>query len=427
MTESSPAPRQSLGLTCSEISRSIVPQKIPGTFSAMIAFCSDLDGTRSAEEYRRLSRFLNTKDFIPGIGEGVELEVGNSIYFFEYENEFSYWNCLEVDREFLRTLMKSGHIDCLHSFGNLATTREHAVRVLDELSRSECWLQIWVDHALSPTNFGAHIPGSQGDLPGAPAYHADISMDFGIRWVWRGRVTSVIGQSVRRRYLPLIKREMLAPRLVTVAREVARVNLARAGSKKYSIHAGNSLTQPVVLRDGGHAIEFIRSNPHPLGVMGGDTGAGLPEVLSPHYLDALEQSGGFAVLYTHLARRDGPAGYGTGSGQLISAATKDALCALAERSGTILVTTTRRLLGYVNMRDCVRARLVHSECCTELDIDSAGLAREELQGLTFSVPDPFRTRVLVDGVESDVCRYPRGVKGGPSISFPWRRLEFPDV
>lgn len=393
----------------------------------MVAICSDLDGTRTADEYKTIAKLLNTEESIPGFGKGFGLEVGNSIYFYEEPHEFSYWNGTNMDREILCSLIGSGHIDCLHSFGNLATTREHAIRALDELARRDCKLQVWVNHASAPTNFGTHIPGSQGDVPGAPAYHADLTLSFGIRWAWCGRVTSVVAQSVRRRYVHLIQEGKRARGAATAAREAARVGLARLGSKKFSLHSRNTLTQPLVLRDGSRVMEFIRSNPHPLGVTAADTGAELGEILTSEYLDTLERRGGFAILYTHLARRDGPGGFGTGSGALMCAATRKALSRLAERSGSILVTTTRRLLGYADMRNRVRARLLISSFGNELHIDTAGFAQEDLQGLTFALPDPARTRVFVDGVETELRITPHGVPGGPSISLPWNRLEFPDI
>ena len=58
-----------------------------------------------------------------GDGPGVGLEVGNSIYFDMPPGQFAYWNTDDAGRAMVRALIRSGHIDCLHSFGDLATTR----------------------------------------------------------------------------------------------------------------------------------------------------------------------------------------------------------------------------------------------------------------------------------------------------------------
>ena len=62
------------------------------------------------------------------------------------------------------------------------------------MTQHNCRLAVWIDHAVAATNFGPDIMCGQGDIPGSRAYHADISCGFGIRFVWLGRVTSVIGQ-----------------------------------------------------------------------------------------------------------------------------------------------------------------------------------------------------------------------------------------
>ena len=131
------------------------------------------------------------------MGTGVGLEVGNTIYFDMPPGHFSYWNTDDESREKIRALIRSGHIDCLHSFGDTATTRKHAAKALEELERHGCRLKVWVDHAVAPTNFGPDIMKGYGDIPGHPAYHADLTLAHGIEFVWMGRVTSVIGQNRR--------------------------------------------------------------------------------------------------------------------------------------------------------------------------------------------------------------------------------------
>ncbi len=275
------------------------------------------------------------------MGRGVGLEVGNTLYFDMPPGHFSYWNAGEADRERLRALIRSGHIDCLHSYGDLATTRGHAGRALDELARHDCRLPVWIDHATAPTNFGADIMKGHGDEPGHPAYHADLTLSHGVRYVWRGRVTSVIGQErpFTLRGIATAAHPWRSAR--TLAKEAAKQALARRGHPKYAAHAGNRLVTGGRLRDGATIREFVRSNPSWGGVSCHDRGDAIDQVLTPRFLDVLERRGGFCVLYTHLGKLDrGP------SGRRFRPSVVEAFRFLADRhrAGRIHVTTTSRLL-----------------------------------------------------------------------------------
>src|SRR5687768_6833004 len=114
-------------------------RRFPYPYRAMLAICSDLDETPNREVYYELMRFLNTTDET-SMGPGVGLEVGNTIYFDMPPDQFAYWSTDDRGRAMVRELIRSGHIDCLHSFGDFATTRAHAARALDELEKHNCKL-----------------------------------------------------------------------------------------------------------------------------------------------------------------------------------------------------------------------------------------------------------------------------------------------
>jgi hypothetical protein len=310
----------------------------PHSYQAALAICSDLDETPDAATYFELMRFLNTTE-TTSMGEGVGLEVGNSIYFDMAPGQLSYWNASEKDRERFRELIKSGHIDCLHSYGDLAATRAHAGRALEELERHNCRLTVWVDHAVAPTNFGADIMKGHGDEPGHSAYHADLTFAYGIRHVWRGRVTSIIGQGRPCSFKGIADWKHPVASLKTIAKEAAKQVLARCGSGKYRLHAANRLLQSVRLRDDSPVGEFLRCNPHWNGVSANDTGWGIGEVLSERFLERLAARGGTCILYTHLGK------LGCGKRQFDAPAIEGfRRLAGYYRSRRILVTTTKRLL-----------------------------------------------------------------------------------
>ena len=203
----------------------------------------------------------------------------------------------------------------------------------------------------------------------------------------------------------------------------------------YPAHKGQSAERlsvdPARLRDGRTVYEFRRSNQYWGGVENAATADGLATVLTPGMLQRLIDRGAACVLYTHLGKT-------LRAAELFAQPTRDALRHLATlyHQGRILVTTTRRLLGFCRARREVRVSARHSENALWIDLqarDGANgngtpLRRSDLDGLTLYVPEPARTRVSVDRDEvDDLQRNPADHSGRPSVSLPWPKLEFPDI
>ncbi len=404
-------------------------RRFPYPYRAMLAICSDLDETPDRKVYWEIMRFLNTTE-TTAMGPGVGLDVGNSIYFDMPPEQFSYWNTDDAGREMVRSLIHSGHIDCLHSYGDLAITRAHAGRALDELARHDCRLEIWVDHGKAPTNFGADVTRGYGDIPGHEAYHADLTIAHGVRYVWRGRVTSVIGQDVPASIDGLWTSRHPVASGWTVGKELAKRVLARRGSVKYAIQADNQVLGEGRLRDGEAVDEFLRCNPHWGGVSSCETATGIGEVLTDSMLGRLVMREGVCILYTHLGkvkdpRTPFPPAAVAGLRRL----------AKAHRDDKILVTTTRRALGYLSARDRVGWSGHREKDLLTISVGRGSGARSggppnacsELMGLSFYVPDHRRYRILIDGAPVESLQVnPPDRTGRPSVSLPWKRSCFPD-
>lgn len=409
-----------------ERDRPVEIRPLPYPYRAMMAICSDLDETPDWQTYWQIARFLNT-DQPTAIGRGVGLEVGNSIYFDMPARQFAYWNTNDAGRRTVQAMIRSGHIDCLHSYGDLAGTRRHVQAALEELVRHDCRMEVWVDHALSPTNFGADIMHGHGDLPNHAAYHSDLTLAYGIRYVARGRVTSVLGQDVRPETWRLLRARHPLVTGRTFAKEQAKRILGRLGHAKYDIHVRNEVLRPVRLRDGSRCYEFLRCNPCEAGVSACACGREIGHVLTDGMVTRLRQVGGLCVLYTHLGKINS-----TGRPFDESAIQGFGRLQEAQRTGAILTTTTRRLLGYARARREAVCRTVTDDVVRRIDICTApdaiyGLRREDLAGLTFYV-DHRPTSVFVDGLEvQDVVFNGPDETGRPSVSVPWRRLEFPSL
>jgi len=402
---------------------------LPYPYRAMVAICSDLDETQDKHVYWEIMRFLNTQEDT-AMGPGAGLEVGNSIYFDMPPGQFAYGNTDDAGRRMVRALIRSGHIDCLHSYGDLATKREHAARALDELTGHDCDLEVWVDHGTAATNFGPDIMQGHGDEPGHEAYHADLTINYGVKYICRGRVTSVAGQDVPAGFGGIFNWKHPVRSGRTMLKEAAKRTLARKGNGKYAMHGPNETLRPAVLRGGNSVYEFIRCNPHWGGVSSCDQGRHIGEVLTDSVLDRLVRRGGTCLLYTHLGKIDNP-------NVPFNKEAIEAFRRLAEefRSGRILVTTTRRLLGY---RRAVREIVFSStrdEKSLRIDLKTqpgggviGELPQTDLSGLTFYVPDPKTAYMTIDGrkVNNLKCNAP-DLTGRPSVSLPWPLLEFPGI
>lgn len=398
----------------------------PYPYRAMLAICSDLDSTANQNVYWEIMRFLNTGE-TTAMGPGVGLEVGNSIHFRANPPQFSYWDTDDAGRDMVRSLIHSGHIDCLHSFGERIYTRDEAKRALAELEEHDCRLEIWVDHGSAITNFGPDIMDGHGDEVDHPAYHADLTMDYGIQYVCRGRGTSVVGQGIPARLGGIFTMRHPLASARTLGKEAAKQVLARSGNRKYSMHATNDVLRPCVLRDGHRVYEFIRCNPHWGGVSSCDQGRYVGEVLTAEMLDRLVARGGACILYTHLGKVDNPA-------IPFNDKAVAAFRHLAEEhhAGKILVTTTRRLLGYCRALQEVAWEVRDDGTLTRIDIRTESsrnwtgrVPAGDLAGLTFYVCDARQTHVTIDGRRAaDLTFNPPDHTDRPSVSLPWASLTF---
>jgi hypothetical protein len=395
-------------------------RKFPYPYKAMFAICSDLDETPDKETYFEISRYLNTEQKT-SMGTGVGLEVGNTIYFDMPEDQFSYGNTDDDGKDKIAKLIKSGHIDCLHSYGDFVIARERAESIQKDLQGRGCEVAVWVDHAIAPSNFGADIMMGQGDVIGSSVYHADLTFRRGVKYVWMGRVTSVTGQATKRRLFAIFNKQHPFASCKTLFKEVAKIILGTMGVEKYVLHRNNELCRNTRLRDGRVVTEFIRTNPFWGGVDKSETAYGLHNVLTEQYLRNLVKSNGYSILYTHLGKVKNKS-------EPFEAKARAGLTRLADyfKAGEILVTTTRRLLDYHSMVNNIKVCSVHNGETTEIKL-SGNCSLNELSGLTFYT-DSGNTEYKVKFNDEYIQCFSLNETdetGRRSISINWNRLEYP--
>lgn len=403
---------------------------IPHPYRALLAFSTDLDSTTCFQDYLELLRFFNTT-CVTRFGRGIGLNLANSIYASAEPRFFSYWSANARERAIIHTLIKAGHIDTLHSFGDLTTTRAEAAEFLHELERHGCRLHVWVDHSKAPTNFGLHQTKGFGDAATSAAYHADLSLAHGIRYCWRGQVTSIIGQDNGLSGFSGLRSQLtLKDHGVVRAKELVKCTLSSLGFSRYSMHAPNRTLRRQLLRDNSSVFEFLRCNPHPR--PSGEDSSELHVTLSSEHVEKLIESSGAMILYVHLGQRF-PA---PGSQRYVQF--RNALEHLEHLVSTrqLLVLTTLSALDYLTVRDFARVSVRVNREVTEVDVSaepgdrlvSDALERSGAGGITVAVPAGGKISLKVAGKEiSPMITELSGGHGERIVSVPRRSLDFPEL
>jgi S-adenosylmethionine:tRNA-ribosyltransferase-isomerase (queuine synthetase) len=385
----------------------------------MLAICSDLDETPNKDIYFETARYLNTTEET-ALGKGVGLEVGNTIYFDMPEHNFSYTNTDDDGRHKIHQLIDSGHIDCLHSFGDFVNTRASIEKYWSLIQSGKRKIEVWVDHAQAPTNLDNDIMQGQGAEVGKPTYHSDLTVKSGtLAFIWKGRVTSCVAQNVPRSYRSIFNHQHVKASIKTIALEFTKGWLARLGNKKYAMHQHNKVLRKTQLLDGTSVNEFMRCNPAWGGVSCFDQARGIHHVLTKKVLDTLVDNAGCSILYSHLGKVHSVA-------EPFTQNTRQAFELLAEyqKDNKILTTTTRRLLGYLRTVEELNftVKKVDDETHIYVTTECSG---EDLQGLTWDVERPERIKLYINQELYNDVSINHDISGKASISIQWHSLVFP--
>ncbi len=389
--------------------------KYPYPYHAMLAICSDLDETTSWHEYFELVRFFNT-DEMTQFGQGLNLEVGNTLYFSMPEGNCCYFNATHDEKSYIHQLLASGHIDCLHSFGDLVQTKEEVAQALSSLSALSVRPRVWVDHAQAKTNLDTGIMQGQGACRSSESYHFEHSLDLGVLdYVWLGRVTSVVGQHTEFKVLKSWH-SLFRTHFMMMLKEVSKILLGKLGVKKYALHQDNQLFH-IRSINGTECIEFIRANGSANGPGADATLDGLKATLTPNYLDALIAHQGVSILYTHLGK------YNPKNPLSDEAKKHFAYLKSLVVNQSILVTTTSRLLDYVVVREQVVLKSRYEQGCWHIDLNVPNERIHHCQGLSVLIPKGEPATFTLNGTSLLMAR--QKTAHGDVHSLPWQPLVLP--
>jgi len=403
-------------------------RKFPYPYKAAMTICSDIDGTTTKEEFLEIQKFLNTKEET-SMGEGVGLEIGNSFVMYAPPTcAFSYFSGNPGSAQIIGKFIKAGYIDFLHSYGEKDDfTRKDAIKAIEELNNNQYKVDVWVDHAKTPDNLGDDRTFGLGDHPGSIAYHSDLTLAYGIKFVWLGRVTTVIGQSVPitlKTFSSVYDSRHPVQSLINMGKEFAKNVLAVFGNKKYAMHKSYDLVRIAKLNDGQKVYEFLRFDNYWKGVAEGATSRRLAYVISQRTLERLKKVSGYMIVYTHLGKN-------SDCSQVIAKETQNALRDLANEyeKGNIYVTTTSKLLNYyLNHKYLNWSYETKGDeiIITIADVEDPVFGSfvptiKDLQGITFYVPHKDKTRIYINDKEIiNIQRNPPDYKQKESVTI-WKK------
>jgi hypothetical protein len=402
-------------------------RKFPFPYRAALSISSDCDYTETVDEFLEIMRYLNTYD-TTSIGPGLGLEVGYSFWFYDPQKLHRFTVFSDTTTELspwaplLEEGIRSGYLDILHTYGEFSFggfRREFARWAVDFMERESLRLYVWINHGSSKDsqNVGP-LSCQMGDNPNSEAYHTDMFPKLGILFVGKYDVVHTVGQDAPLNLKDRMRQLGEAFLYLKRRREWMLFNFLR-----------NHLLEPITLDD-GRMVFSIKRFISKSGSVERPDAQSLSIQICPDVLDELISKGGFMVVYTHLGLNLGPPRY-FGEG------TRRALEELAQRfhRGEILVTTTKRLLFYnllyryldwdyrfkgdtltiviEGVDDPVQGRWIPKE--------------EELQGITFYVEDPKKTKVFLrENRLTNLLMNPPDESGRPSVSIPWKPLKFPE-
>lgn len=361
----------------------------------------------------------------------MNLPVANSFFPFSKNNneQLSFYSenlTLTRDAPFIKEAIKSGMIDCVHSWGDFNPSppapdflKVLANRFSDELAAEQIKIKVWINHG-SPNNvqnLKSRLQDRyQGDDPKSPYYTLNQIKKLSVKFYWDSEIIPwPLSGNRRKRIFANLYRDMSL--YVKNGAKIAIGYKHRLRSSADNRLLGRSTR----LRDGSQMIRFSRFNRHPTGCWTLPTRHTIQFSLNRRILKNLIKEEGYLILYTHLglpSNRSYP---------LFPRSDRLAFEYLAElyHDGYIWVAPTSRLLTYWMTNKYLKWR-TRSEgnwfIIEILSIDdpvegSRKPEINELCGLAFYTADPHRTEIRVCGDKARTRIYPSDHTSRQSVGF----------
>jgi hypothetical protein len=388
-------------------------RKFPYPYKAMLAISSDADH-ETLRKFNLLHEFLNTNAMTP-MGRGLGLDISDSFFMYNGSNlpqpidyghvsikkELTYFKGTSNARygaDIIDAYIHDGWIDTIHTYGDFSRVnqretlfrRDLAVQAIQALEAANDHLIVWTDHGNKSNvdNFGSYgtqrfYNYQQGANPKSPYYHTDITIPYGIKFVWTDVASHIFGHST-----------MLYPIRLPDGQKIW-------GFWRY--------TDTAETRTGVVHWAWSADN--------------LAQQLSYANLARLEWHHQYAILAQHLC-----------SNNYLLPLPKNAISALKflakeYHKGNILVARTSRLLTYNVTQVYLKYRVTYAPGHAVIHIISIHdpvlgthvPSMDELRGITFYTSDPAKTEIELGNKPISPALISRNPSDGisPSIGIKW--------
>jgi len=420
-----------------DIKSDVCLRKFPYPYKAALAIANDIDSTDTVGEFLSIHDYLNTKN-ITNMGAGVDLEIGDSFFMFDPKDNFSFFSTKDKgkDKIIISKFIETGYLDSLHSFGDGYKNRNDAQVALNELKKNNNKLSVWINHSQEKSNFGGWYSTNLGDNRDSKYYHADLTIPYGIKFVWLGKTTNIIGQATHISFYTFIGSfdpEYPAKSFRNIVKTILKniLSIYQLWPSRYSSYEENDLVNIVKLEDGQKVYEFTRFDNHPDGIGAGANSKNMAYNLSGRVLRQLKQVNGYGILYTHFGKNeDCP--------QEICEETQSALRNLRNEylNGDIYVTTTSKLLSYYIAHKYLKvsSRIDNNDLIIVIhSIEDPVFGTyvpsfEDLQGITFYIPSGKRVKIYINQKEiRDFIRNQADENNRESVTIPIKINKYPNL
>lgn len=366
---------------------------LPYPYKAAYSLCSDLDDVETVEEMRTIHKIIT---------EEIGLRIGDTFWMYNELNEMaknkdfdvndnskyfsgapyfgiSWFDGLDSNKlsssEFIKEKILDGTIDCIHSYGHFAKgtfDRSFAEKAIKTLKENDIKIEVFVNHG-GPENLNNMGPVSSqlGDNPDAKEYHSDLTLDYGIKFLWSGNMTHCIGQDGSFSFESFLKSNI----------EYLQ-DLIRNGEAIFD-HS-NELLNVRTLDDGNKVFDFVRYI-NRWGEEEVTDERSFYKQMNEDVINTLIDNGGFLIQYTHLGDNDGF--------PYISDETRKTLEILKEKEKNkeLLVLPTSEILKYYVKQKYLQWDFLEDENNIKINIKSIKNEVEgeytpsidDLKGLTF--------------------------------------------
>ena len=420
-------------------------RKYPYPFEGALAICNDIDCT-TFEDFIEMHRFLNTSQDTPW-GKGLSLEIGDSFWMFSVQPEndpgFSHFDGIKTElmpnTAQMRAFLRAGYLDALHTYGNFTQRggfhRNLALSIADEFEKEGFRVPVWINHGdlhnfqnISSDTYTSGLgdklfrENSDGTRTPNLEYHTDLFSRLGIRYVWIGDLTVIFAQNRR-----ALRAEHFLATMKYKGRKCWKDELKDLiltmlhGKLERIFFVDNSLCRPYILNDGQTVRRFVR-----VGIHGRDYIDDLEWLLSDAILSSIVRRGGASIIFIHMGKRREL------MGPLFPDIALEGLIRLKRwnTDGKIFVTTTSRLLNYLNLNVFIdyKTQVAEKRISIYLNpnhyLENFLMAQSEIDfsGLTFYVPLGYDCSIYHNSQQIPVIANPPDYTGRISISIPWRSL-----